>query len=281
MANVGFIGLGVMGSRMAGHLITKGHDVTVWNRTASRAEPLREKGAKVAQTVRQLADSCDFVCICVSKSEDVLEVVSQFPESMQGKIVIDHSTIAPKVAREIGSRLNCAFIDAPVTGGERGAIEGTLTIFCGGNTNDFNKAKPIMEAYGAKVRLVGPQGSGQLMKMANQIAVGIGVLALCESMAFAEKAGLDLTETLELLGSGAAGSWAFANYGPKILERNWTPGFSVALQLKDLRYALDAGRASGASLPGTEMVAGLLAEMERAGMGQDATPALFKALGGV
>src|SRR5581483_8813629 len=137
MAKVGFIGLGVMGSRMAGHLIKNGHDVTVWNRTASRAEPLREQGAHVAQTVAQLAESSEFVCICVSKSEDVLELVSQFPKSMQGKTVVDHSTIAPQAAREIGSRLDCAFIDAPVTGGERGAVEGTLTIFCGGTQQDF------------------------------------------------------------------------------------------------------------------------------------------------
>lgn len=281
MAKVGFIGLGVMGARMAGHLVKAGHDVTVWNRTPSRAEPLRELGASVAVGPREVALVAEFVCICVSKNEDVEAVVSQFPSELNEKLVIDHSTIAPTKAIEICEVITTkggSFIDAPVTGGERGAIEGTLTIFCGGSEANVERAQPILSAYGRKVERVGDVGSGQKMKMANQIAVGISVLALCEALVFAENAGLGLQQTLDLVGSGAGGSWSFTNYGPKILNRDWTPGFSVALQQKDLMYALQAARESGSSLPGAALVHQLLAALENTGRGADATPALFEVI---
>ncbi|MFN8140596.1 MAG: NAD(P)-dependent oxidoreductase [Fimbriimonadales bacterium] len=281
MAKVGFIGLGVMGARMAGHLVKAGHDVTVWNRTPSRAEPLRELGASVAVGPREVALVAEFVCICVSKNEDVEAVVSQFPSELNEKLVIDHSTIAPTKAIEICEVITTkggSFIDAPVTGGERGAIEGTLTIFCGGSEANVERAQPILSAYGRKVERVGDVGSGQKMKMANQIAVGISVLALCEALVFAENAGLGLQQTLDLVGSGAGGSWSFTNYGPKILNRDWTPGFSVALQQKDLMYALQSARESGASLPGAALVHQLLAALENNGRGADATPALFEVI---
>lgn len=281
MAKVGFIGLGVMGARMAGHLVKAGHEVTVWNRTPSRAEPLRELGASVAAGPREIALAAEFVCICVSKNEDVEAVVSQFPSELNEKLVIDHSTIAPTKAIEICDVITAnggSFIDAPVTGGERGAIEGTLTIFCGGSEANVERAQPILSAYGRKVERVGDVGSGQKMKMANQIAVGISVLALCEALVFAENAGLDLKQTLDLVGSGAGGSWSFTNYGPKILSRDWTPGFSVALQQKDLMYALQSARESGSSLPGTALVHQLLAALENNGRGADATPALFEVI---
>jgi 3-hydroxyisobutyrate dehydrogenase-like beta-hydroxyacid dehydrogenase len=159
-----------------------------------------------------------------------------------------------------------------------GAINGTLTIFCGGSEDDFAEAEPVLAAYGRRVAHVGPNGAGQMMKMVNQIAVGGALMAICEALAFADKAGLDLAVTKDLVGSGAGGSWAFENYGPKILNRDWTPGFSVINQRKDFGYCREAAAEIGASLPGTEVVDRLLAVLEQAGRGQDTTAALFEVL---
>jgi 3-hydroxyisobutyrate dehydrogenase len=282
MPQVGFVGLGVMGTRMAGHLLDKGHSVIVWNRTASRAEPLKSKGATVAESLRELAAGCGTIFICVSRTEDVEEVIEQLAQGAKpNTLFIDHSTIEPSAAKQFAEKLAAIghrFIDAPVTGGEKGAIEGTLTIFCGGEEHDFEFARPIMEAYGRKVRLVGGHGSGQMMKMANQISVALCVLAMSECLVFAAKAGLDLAECIELIGGGAGGSWSLTNYGPKVLARDWSPGFAVKLQQKDLTYALAAARQIGASLPGTALTHQLLAALENAGRCGDATPALFEVI---
>lgn len=279
---VGFVGLGVMGLPMAGHLLEKGNKVVVWNRTPSRAEPLRAKGAIVANDVGQLASECEMIMICVSRTEDVEEVIDKMlPHAASGTLFVDHSTIEPAGARRIGKRVaekGMRFVDAPLTGGEKGAIAGTLTIFCGGSKKDFDDAKPLLNCYAKNAALVGPLGSGQMMKMANQISVALSVLAMSECLVFAEKAGLDLRESLELIGSGAGGSWSMANYGPKVLERDWSPGFAVELQQKDLVYALRAARELGVSLPGTALTHQLFSVLENSGRGGQATPALFEVI---
>ena len=272
---IGFIGMGVMGARMAAHLARE-HEVVVWNRTASKAEAV--PGVKVAASLPELAQDCDEVFLCVSRTEDVREVLAALkPHLRPNALIVDHSTIEPRAAKEIAEEFG-NFVDAPVTGGEKGAIDGTLTIFCGGNTADFERAKPIMEAYGKRVRRVGESGMGQMMKMANQISVVGCVLAMAECLAFADRAGLDLSETIELVGSGAGGSWSLTNYGPKVLDRDWSPGFSIDLQQKDLRYALEAATEMGLALPGAELVQRLFAKLQAEGRGGQATPALFEVI---
>ena len=277
MHKLGFVGLGVIGSRMAGHLLNANHDIMVWNRSPGRDNDLVSNGAKRANSIIELAEHSDIIFTCVSKSEDVIEVINQLQaEGHKNKLFVDHSTIEPNVAIQIAKQ--CRFLDAPVTGGEKGAIAGTLTVFCGGNQDDFNQAKTYLECYSKSVQLVGKSGSGQMMKMANQISVAISVLGMAECLVFCEKAGLDLKQSIELIGGGAGGSWSMTNYGPKVLERDWSPGFSVALQQKDLRYALDSARDLGVTLPGTTLAHQLFAELENAGRANDATPALYEVI---
>lgn len=271
-----------MGAPMAGHLIDAGHEVVVWNRTPAKAEPLRGRGAEVAKSPEDLATRCSLICTCVSRSEDVEEIVLRMaPAAARGTLFVDHSTIEPATARSIGKSLDeagLAFMDAPLTGGEQGAIRGELTIFCGGPQDSFDRAEPVLGAYGKNVRLVGEVGSGQMMKMANQIGVALCVLGMSECLVFAQKAGLDLADAIELIGSGAGGSWSMTNYGPKVLTRDWSPGFAVELQQKDLAYALEAAREIGVSLPGTALTHQLFAALENSGRGGDATPALFEVI---
>lgn len=282
MAKLGFVGLGTMGAPMAGHLIAAGHEVTVWNRTRAKAETLVAKGATLAASLAELARESRTIIFCVSRTEDLEACLAEVtPFARVGTLLIDHSTIAPTAAAQIHNRLfdlGLRFMDAPITGGSMGAQNGTLTIFCGGKEVDFKEAAPILAAYAKRAEYVGPAGSGQMMKMANQIAVAGSLLGLSEALAFASRAGLDLTQTHELLSGGAAGSWAFNNYGPKILNRDWTPGFSVTNQIKDLVYAGEAADALGANIPGARLVEDLLGLLVSQGRGQDTTAALFDVL---
>ncbi|MCH8274292.1 MAG: NAD(P)-dependent oxidoreductase [Armatimonadetes bacterium] len=285
MLQLGFVGLGVMGALMAGHLLRAGHSVRVWNRTASKVKPLKKQGAQVAAGLRGLAAECDLIFICVTRAEDVEQVVEEaLAAARPGTLFVDHSTIAPSAAKRLGERLNSLghrLLDAPITGGSVGAQKGALTVFCGGGQDDFERAEPFIKAYSKVARLVGPQGSGQMMKMANQIAVCITVLSMAECLVFARKAGLDLKECIELIGGGAGGSWSLSNYGPRAAARDWSPGFSVANQQKDLVYALEAAREFGVALPGTAMVHQLLASLENEGRGGDASAALFEVIEGL
>lgn len=278
----GFIGLGTMGSPMAGHLAATGRPVWVWNRTSGKEGHAVGNGAHLAASLDDLAGQCGTVCLCLGRTQDVAEVVDVLLGSMaRGGLIIDHSTIAPAGAREIHSR--CAaqgvgFVDAPITGGSMGAQKGTLTIFCGGSESDFSRAVPLLQAYGKRIAHVGGPGQGQMMKMANQIAVGGALIGLCESLAFADRVGLDLATTRDLLSTGAAGSWAFENYGPKILQGDHSPGFSVKNQRKDFGYCLDSAKESGITIPGTELIDRLLSELTSAGREEEATTALFDIL---
>lgn len=273
-----------MGLPMAGHLLEAGHDLTVWNRTIEKARGIGRKGARIAESPAQLATLCDLVLICVTGDEEVRSVVGAMRDfARPGTLFVDHSTVSPSCARSLASSLEeqgFSFVDAPVTGGSMGANAGTLVAFCGGREQDVEAASEAMGAYCSHWERVGDAGAGQTLKIANQIAVGAALLGLCESLAFCRGAGLDLEQAHRLIGSGAAASWAFQNYGPKILHHDWSPGFSVRNQRKDFRYALTEAQRIGAEVPGTALVDGLLAELERAGRGEEATAALFDVLAG-
>ncbi len=270
-----------MGGPMARHLAEKGFDVIVWNRTPAKAETLRDV-ARIAPSLESLAAEATLLFLCVSTSEDVEQVVARvLDRASSGSLIVDHSTIAPTDAvqiAELASAKGVRFMDAPVTGGSVGAQQGTLTIFCGGAQEDFDRAYPYLQAYAKKAKLVGPVGAGQTMKMANQIAVALTLLSMAECLAFAEKAGLDLNDCLELIGSGAGGSWSLSNYGPKAIAGDHSPGFAIRHQQKDLVYALQAAREAGVALPGTALVHQLLAVLENLGRGDDATTAIYDLL---
>jgi 3-hydroxyisobutyrate dehydrogenase len=280
--NVGFLGLGVMGGPMAGHLLRAGFPLAVWNRTIEKANGIGRAGARIAESPEHLGALCDVVMVCVNSSDDVRECVGRLVrDARPGLLVVDHSTIEPGVAKDLSAeldRLEMAFLDAPVTGGSMGAQAGTLTCFVGGRIEAFDRATPYLDAYCRRAELVGGTGSGQTLKLANQIAVAGSLLGLCEALAFADRAGIDLALARELLATGAAGSWAFDNYGPKIVARDWSPGFSVKNQRKDLDYALRTAAEIGADVPGSALVDRLLARLEEEGRGEEATAALFDVL---
>lgn len=280
--SVGFVGLGTMGGPMAGHLLKSGKPVHVWNRTAEKAALLVTQGCIQANSLEELAAQCATVFLCVNRTEDVQSCLDALiPTSLPNALFIDHSTISPEGAKQIHADLRAKgkrFIDAPVTGGSMGAIKGQLTIFCGGEEADIAEATPLLNCFAKKVARVGGPGAGQMAKMANQIAVGGALLALCESLSFAKKAGLDVAQIRELVGGGAGGSWAFEFYGPKILDQDWSPGFSVKNQRKDFGYCLQAAEEIDASLPGTQLVDQLLSLLEEEGHGEWTTAALYEVM---
>lgn len=267
---------------MAGHLLRAGMPVTVWNRTPGKCEPLRHQGAEVATSPQLLAERSEVILTCVSRTEDVWECLEQtIPHASPGTLFVDHSTIAPSAAREMQAALaqkGLGFVDAPVTGGSAGAQAGQLTIFCGGLEEPVARAMEVVQPYAKRAERVGGPGTGQMMKLANQVAVAGSLLGLCEALAFAQKAGLDLAQTRDLLAGGAAGSWALDHYGPKILARDWSPGFSVKNQRKDLAYCVEAAQELDAALPGTLLVDLLLDQLTEEGRGEEATAALFDVL---
>ncbi len=282
---VGFIGLGIMGAGMAANLIEKGHDVVVWNRTASRMEPLVAAGAFAAMSPTDVGRLCTTVMICVSDTPDVLAVLAYedglFEGISEGSLVVDHSTISPdstvKFADEVAAR-GGSWIDAPVSGGSEGAVNGTLSIMVGGSEEDVERARPYMEAFGTTITHVGPVGAGQRVKIVNQILVVVNQLAVSEALLFAQASGLDLEATLNAVKGGAAGSWMLANRGPQMIERDWRPGFTIDLQQKDLRLALDAADSVGTPIPGTALVFQLYRALQNEGLGGEGNHALVRAL---
>ncbi|GAB4481028.1 MAG: NAD(P)-dependent oxidoreductase [Anaerolineae bacterium] len=282
---VGFIGLGIMGRGMAHNLLRAGFDLTVWNRTPQKMAPLVAAGARAAAGPADLAAACDVTLICVSDTPDVEQVVlgpgGVIEGIAPGKLVIDHSTISPQAARSIAARLaekGAALLDAPVSGGSEGAARGTLSIMVGGEAGAFERAQPIMAAYGKAVTHVGPQGAGQMAKLVNQILVVVNELAVCEALLFAQAGGLDLTRTLEAVKDGAAGSWMLANRGPQMIARDWQPGFTIDLQQKDLRLVLEAADQMGIPLLATALVFNLYRTLQAQGHGSEGNHALIKAL---
>lgn len=282
MPQLGFVGLGVMGGPMAGHLVSAGLKPIVYNRTPAKAQSFRDQGVTVAESLDALSSACDIIFLCVGRSEDVQECVDAMKGSAKpGTLFVDHSTIAPAAARQMQADLESAglrFVDAPITGGSMGAQKGQLTVFCGGEESAVEDAIQAMKPYTKRAERVGGPGAGQMMKLANQIGVGGALIALCECLAFAKKAGLDVAQARDMIGGGAAGSWAFENYGPKVLAEDWTPGFSIKNQRKDFGYCREAAAEIGASIPATDLVDRLLAVLEEEGRGEQTTAALYDAL---
>jgi 3-hydroxyisobutyrate dehydrogenase len=282
---IGYIGLGVMGSAMAANLLSAGFSVSVWNRTASKCESLRGLGADVASSPADLARDCDVICINVTDTPDVEAVL--FGEqgiasaARSGLIVIDHSTIRPDKAREFAERLaaqSVVMLDAPVSGGDVGARSGTLSIMVGGDAATFEKCKPIFEAVGKRIVHLGDAGAGQVCKACNQIAVLTTLAGVCEAMVFGAKQGVDLAKMIEVVGSGAGGSWQLANLGPKILAGDLKPAFMIDLALKDLRIVADNAAASGLTLEAVTRAQQYLEEVKAGGGGALGTQAMILAL---
>lgn len=283
MSSVGFVGIGIMGRGMSRNLVAAGFDVVVWNRTRAKAEAI--DGATVADSPRAVAEACDVVLVCVSDSPDVRAVVEGADGILgglrDGALIVDHSTISPSVTRELAeatAQVGGAWVDAPVSGGSEGAANGTLSIMVGGDTADVSRAMPYFEATGKTITHVGPVGSGQLVKLVNQMLVVVNQLAVSEALVFAEAAGLDLEATLQAVTGGAAGSWMLANRGPQMIARDWRPGFTIDLQQKDLRLVLEAADELGVPALGTSLAFHLYRTLQRQGLGAEGNHAMVKAL---
>ncbi|MGH3442372.1 MAG: NAD(P)-dependent oxidoreductase [Nitriliruptorales bacterium] len=282
---VGFIGLGIMGRGMAANLLGAGFDVTVWNRTRDRMEPLLAQGAAPADDPARLAGAVDVVVICVSDSPDVEEIVlgegGVLAGAREGSLVVDMSTISPDATRRLAERLaerGIGMVDAPVSGGSEGAERGTLSIMVGGEAADVARAMPLLEAMGSTVTHVGGHGAGQAAKLCNQILVVVTMLGVSEALVFAAAHGLDLERTLEAVSGGAAGSWMLSNRGPQVLAGDWRPGFTIDLQQKDLRLVLDAADEQGVPAIATGLVFQLYRTLQAAGLGDEGNHALVKAV---
>lgn len=282
---VGFIGLGIMGSGMARNLLKAGFPLQVWNRTASRAEPLVAEGATAAESPAALAAASDIIITCVSDTPDVEAVIlgedGVIAGARSGALVIDMSTISPQATIAIGEQLaerGIHMLDAPISGGSEGAARGTLSIMIGGDEADVARAQPVFAAMGKTITHVGGHGAGQTVKLVNQILVVGNTLAMCEALLFAQAGGVDLQKAFEAVSPGAAGSWMFSNRAPQILRRDWRPGFTIDLQQKDLRLVLQAADSLGVPVPTTSMIFNLYRTLQARGLGAEGNHGLVKAL---
>ena len=281
-----FLGLGVMGHPMAGHLARAGHRVTVYNRTAAKAAAwTREYGGSAAATPREAAAGADFVFACVGNDDDLRSVVlgdqGAFAGMKKGAVFVDHTTASAEVARELSTAaqgLGLQFIDAPVSGGQAGAVNGLLTVMCGGDQVAFDAMKPVAMAFSRAVTRVGDSGAGQLAKMVNQVCIAGLVQGLAEGIAFGQRAGLDMKLVLEVIGKGAAQSWQMDNRGGTMVDDKFDFGFAVDWMRKDLGLVLDEGRRNGAKLPVTALVDQFYADVQSLGGGRWDTSSLIKRL---
>jgi 3-hydroxyisobutyrate dehydrogenase len=283
---VAFLGLGVMGYPMAGHLARAGHAVTVYNRTAAKAgQWVEEYGGKSAATPAAAAEGAEIVFACVGNDDDLRSITTgekgAFSAMKGGAVFVDHTTASAEVARELAAAAGAkgfAFVDAPVSGGNLGAINGALTVMCGGDTAAFDTVRPVAMAFAKAMTLLGPSGSGQLAKMVNQIAIAGLVQGLSEAIAFGQKAGLDMKAVLEVIGKGAAQSWQMDNRGPTMIEGKFDFGFAVDWMRKDLGIALEEARRNGARLPVTALVDQFYADLQAQGANRADTSSLIKRL---
>ena len=283
---VAFLGLGVMGHPMAGHLARAGHQVTVYNRTAARAAAwVGEHGGRAAATPREAAEGADIVFSCVGNDDDLRQVAlgpdGAFHGMAPGALFVDHTTTSAEVARELAAAAQArglAFIDAPVSGGNLGAINGVLTVMCGGAPEAFARAEPVIRAFARAVTRMGDSGAGQLTKMVNQICI-VGLLqGLSEALAFGQKAGLDMAQVIGVISQGAAGSWQLANRGPTMVQDQFDFGFAVDWMRKDFGLVLDEARRLGARLPVTALVDQFYADLQAQGGGRLDTSSLIRRL---
>jgi len=286
MAKIAFLGLGVMGFPMAGHIAAAGHDVTVYNRTSAKAEAwVAQHGGAHAATPAAAAGGADFVFCCVGDDPDVLAVAlgddGAIPAMKPGAVFIDNSTISANVARQLyaaGQELGVMTLDAPVSGGQAGAENGKLTVMVGGDDAGFAAALPVMQCYGARVVHMGTAGQGQQAKMVNQICIAGLVQSLSEGLNFAVEAGLDTDKLLEAISGGAAQSWQMVNRGHTMVKGEFDFGFAVDWMRKDLRICMEEAERNGAPLPVTQIVAGYYAELSANGHGRNDTSSLIRRL---
>ncbi len=286
MTKLAFIGLGVMGFPMAGHLARAGHAVTVYNRTpATRERWLAAHAGKAAESPAAAADSADIVVSCVGNDDDLRAVTlgpgGSFEALRPGAVHVDHSTTSAAVARELAARAQrqgAGFIDAPVSGGQSGAERGVLTCMCGGDAADYAKIEPVLAAYAATARLLGPSGAGQLTKMVNQTCIAGLLQGLAEGLAFGQRAGLDMPAVLAVIGKGAAQSWQMDNRASTMLEGRYDFGFAVDWMRKDLGIVLDEARRNGAQLPVAALVDQFYAALQGRGMRRADTSSLMALL---
>lgn len=286
MAKVTFLGLGVMGFPMAGHLAAAGHTVTVYNRTAAKAEAwVAQHGGAMALTPRAACEGADFVMACVGNDNDLRGVClgdeGAFAGMSAGAVFVDHTTVSPQVTRELGALAAGAglgYVDAPVSGGQAGAENGLLSVMCGGAEQDYAKAAPVMDAYAKICRRLGDLGAGQVCKAANQIAIAGLVQGLSEALHFAEKAGLDGADVVEVISQGAAGSWQMVNRYKTMLADEYKHGFAVDWMRKDLAICLAAADEVGASLPVTALVDQFYKDVQKMGGGRWDTSSLLARL---
>jgi 3-hydroxyisobutyrate dehydrogenase len=286
MAKCAFIGLGVMGYPMAGHLQARGHDVAVYNRTGAKAEAwVEQHGGKAAASPAGAAEGAEFVFICVGNDDDLREVTTgpggAFEALAPKAVVVDNTTASADVARELSAKAaehGASFIDAPVSGGQAGAENGVLTVMCGGEEAAYARAEPVIGCFARSCRLMGPSGAGQLTKMVNQICIAGLVQGLSEGLAFAEKAGLDIREVVEVISKGAAGSWQMENRHATMADDEFEHGFAVNWMRKDLDICLAEARRNGARLPVTALVDQFYGQVQAMGGGRWDTSSLLRRL---
>ena len=286
MAKVAFLGLGVMGGPMAGHLKAAGHEVTVYNRTASRAkEWVARHGGASAPSPREAAEGADFVMACVGNDDDLRAIClgddGAFAGMAKGAVFVDHTTVSAAVTRDLAALAAAAgigYVDAPISGGQAGAENGKLSVMCGGAQADFDRAAPVIDAYAKICRLMGDVGAGQITKMCNQIAIAGLVQGLSESLAFAKKSGLEVGRVVEVISQGAAGSWQMENRHKTMDAGEFDHGFAVDWMRKDLAICLSAADEVGASLPVTALIDQFYKEVQGMGGGRWDTSALIARL---
>ncbi|MCH1542640.1 MAG: NAD(P)-dependent oxidoreductase [Alphaproteobacteria bacterium] len=286
MSRVAFIGLGVMGYPMAGHLAAAGYQVTVYNRTPEKAKNwVAEYGGQKADTPREAAENAAFVLTCVGNDDDLRSVVlganGALTGMSQGAVLIDHTTTSAEVARELAAACTdkgCAMLDAPVSGGEAGAVNGALTVMVGGDKTIFEEAAPLIDCFAHARRLMGPSGAGQLTKMVNQICIGGLVQGLSEALHFADKAGLDGKAVIDVISKGAAQSWQMENRFESMIDDEFDFGFAVDWMVKDLGICLDEATRNEVSLPVTELVKTYYEEVQAMGGGRWDTSSLIRRL---
>jgi 3-hydroxyisobutyrate dehydrogenase len=286
MIKITFLGLGVMGYPIAGHLAAGGHSVTVYNRTTAKAEAwIAQHGGVLGKTPAEAAEGADMVMACVGNDDDLRSVClgpdGAFATMSEGSIFVDHTTVSAAVTRELykaAKAKGIAFVDAPVSGGQAGAENGQLSIMCGGDQEEYNWAEPVMNVYSKLCRRIGDSGAGQMTKMCNQIAIAGLVQGLAEAMHFASKAGLDGAAVIEVISQGAAGSWQMSNRYETMLDDHFEHGFAVNWMRKDLGICLATADENGASLPVTALVDQFYKDVQKLGGGRWDTSSLFKRL---
>ena len=284
--NIGWIGTGIMGLSMCSHLIDGGHKAVVYNRTASKAKPLVDKGARMVSSPKEVAENSDVIFTMVGYPKDVQEVYfgenGIFSGLTSGKILVDMTTTKPSLAIDIygkAKEAGCEALDAPVSGGDSGARNAKLSIMVGGDQETLDKVLPLLKLMGTSIVLEGKAGAGQHTKMANQIQIAGTMIGMCEALVYSKEAGLDLERMVNTIAKGAAGCFSLDNLAPRIIKGDFAPGFIVNHFIKDMGIAIEESHRMGISLPGLELVESLYEKLQQQGNGLDGTQALVKVLG--